>query len=492
MDSTRRPARRIKEALLAILVGLILFAGLLRMDRPVHREALIRDAIAGHLLSGDTVGRQALVGSVWWAPLPSLMLVPLRYVVPWLPAGSAALLFASLCAVLTLWALYRFARIRLSRIESAYLVIASAMMPGAMALIAAGSGYSWNLLLTIALLAAYHGWRREHSLRALVLFGSAGGLIAVSGLALFSWAVLVVGLLAVHEIARRTSAAEKRAVMLLAVLPGLYMGGLWVLMNWLLMGDPIYFLRTWRAAMPWPGSGAGITVSWPPVIGLLFVYGLALSGLAVVARRGASFCMAVAAMLWIVPMTLFAHLDLIEMRVGTVLSMALGVVMATAVLAGSMDRRRSFRRLALCLMPLALVLVVRMSPLRPSTGYALTDAPVNRQAILQAVRMHVTRPDRSYVKVFVAGFEGLHLLSGFHDATFVPVLDVDVDQMALDYPGQRLYLLIHRPVGAAALDGIHVKYPDIYRRGGPRSLYDRDWGAWRLFEVSGIEEMPAH
>src|SRR2546422_5314782 len=49
-----------------------------------HRapEALIRTRLGEDLLRGETVGRQGLICSVWFAPLPTLLLLPFL-AVPW-------------------------------------------------------------------------------------------------------------------------------------------------------------------------------------------------------------------------------------------------------------------------------------------------------------------------------------------------------------------------------------------------------------------------
>ena len=85
--------------------------------------------------------------------------------------------------------------------------------------------------------------------------------------------------------------------------------------------------------------------------------------------------------------------------------------------------------------------------------------------------------------MFVAGFEGL-LLLGVKDAgVFLPSLDFDFSKAKNDYHGHRLYLMVRRPVGRSAADSIHWKYGGAYAFGGDWTLYDGDFGDWRLFEI---------
>lgn len=486
MDSIRpNPARRLKEALVVLAAGVLLFIGLLGLGTPRERDALIRDAVALQLLDGATEGRQALVGSIWWAPLPSLLRVPLIYAMQWMPEPNGSLLLAAICAVALLWLIYRFCRLRLARMESLYLVTALVLAPGFSEPVFYGATHHWNVLLAFSLLVAYHAWRREHSLRGLVLFGSVGGLIAVSGVDILLWAVVVFGLLALHELARRASGAEKRATLLLAGLPGLYVAGLWVLLNWLIMGAPLFFLRTWPAATPDAGAG-WLPESLMPGIMVWFFYLIALSLLALVMRRGAVLCLAAATLAWLIPWYRFGHVGLTAMAFGGWLALTTGALVTTAVLAGTLDRRYARSRMALCLAPLALVVAMRSPriPLDPPALRMVVDRPAQRHAMLDRVVARVDNDENRFVKVFVAGFEALHLLQGYPNDIFLPVLDFDVRQAVSDYHGYRLYVMVHRPEGVAALDGIHVRYPDLYRRGGPLTLYDSDWGPWRLYEIT--------
>ena len=72
------------------------------------REAVVRAGVGHDLLTGVTRGRQGLVGSLYWAPLPTLLALPL--LPPTAPFGEAwaftamALLGAAFfCAFLNVW-----------------------------------------------------------------------------------------------------------------------------------------------------------------------------------------------------------------------------------------------------------------------------------------------------------------------------------------------------------------------------------------------------
>jgi hypothetical protein len=88
-----------------------------------------------------------------------------------------------------------------------------------------------------------------------------------------------------------------------------------------------------------------------------------------------------------------------------------------------------------------------------------------------------------FAKVFVCGYESFALLKGTPSRIFEHALDFNFDKAKRDYYGHVLYLLVHRPDQRHAMDSVHWKYRNIYVQGGRDTLYDSDWGDWRLFEL---------
>ena len=43
--------------------------------------------------------------------------------------------------------------------------------------------------------------------------------------------------------------------------------------------------------------------------------------------------------------------------------------------------------------------------------------------------------------------------------------------------------MIKQPAGRGTGDSIHWKYDDVYSLGSEETLYDTDWGDWRMFEI---------
>jgi hypothetical protein len=88
-----------------------------------------------------------------------------------------------------------------------------------------------------------------------------------------------------------------------------------------------------------------------------------------------------------------------------------------------------------------------------------------------------------YAKVFVCGYDAFELAGAGESTVFVPCLDFNLSAGRRDYHGHKLYLLVHEPKGRSAMDSIHWRFEDVYRLGIGGTLYDSDWGPWRLFEI---------
>ena len=66
---------------------------------------------------------------------------------------------------------------------------------------------------------------------------------------------------------------------------------------------------------------------------------------------------------------------------------------------------------------------------------------------------------------------------------FVPLLDIHLNALRVDYWGQRLFLLVKHPRERSAMDNIYWRVPGVYQFGIERGIYEMDQGDWRLFEV---------
>ncbi len=144
--------------------------------------------LSAQVLAGTTPGRQALVGSVWWAPLPMV-------VGALLPGIAARLLNALVALLLVGLVRYALRYIRQGRARG---------------------------LLPLSFVMA-----------AMVLCG-----VRMSGFVAVGLAAIAVGLFL-----RRRTLRRLPAIVFLGVLPGVYVFAVWMLLCGLILGDAAYFLR---------------------------------------------------------------------------------------------------------------------------------------------------------------------------------------------------------------------------------------------------------
>ena len=277
---------------------------------------------------------------------------------------------------------------------------------------------------------------------------------------------------------------QKQAILIIVLAPLVYTLCLWSLMNWLIMGDWLYFVRSlWR----WHGEPSAATATLPgPVFVHYIAAALCVIVLAACARKRdragvylsvvslgslvlAQF-LAGRGLLWATMPVLFSLFPLCLLTIGYVLGHAAAVprvlhwpvfiapvVMMAASLAG-------FAMAAVAPKP-------RQLPLRQE-----------RDVWLPRIAHHVMARSE-FSKVFVCGYEGLALVGPHEGRVFVYALDFDFGKAGEDFPGHDLYVLVRRPEGRSRMESIHWKYDGIYALGHRTTLYDGDWAAWRLFEV---------
>lgn len=494
MAFSSRPAARdgFRHPLFALaILTTVLATFALRRPSEVPEEARINEAVARHLLDNTTVGRQGLVASFWRPPLPVLLRLPL---VAWIPRSDlprASILLGSASAAVAVLILWRFLRSTLPVGATVVLTAAAVLHPTGTRLPVTGSDTGLLICLAMGVLGGLAGWLTSRRLACLLWFATSAALLTLSSGELVLWLLLMFLLLLIDQAVSGTPRSRREAVLILGLLPSIYAGALWVLMNWLVMGDPFYFLRSLAvlplglrpSAMPF---GVGASLVQP------LAWALGLAGLAVWSRNRAAVYTALSPLsLGVVGLGLgAAGCSWSALRVAEVLFPL--TVLATGPAASALYPTRRWAARAALVWPLGLALALRIMAWAEASAAATlarSSVPMGKPQTrhsaakwIEDLRAHVRSRSR-HVKVFVCGYEGVLLLEQEAGDPFLPSLDFDFEQARRDYYGQLLFVLVHRPEGISATDSIHWKYPGIYAWGHRRTLYDSDWGLWRLFEI---------
>jgi len=457
---------------LVLAAALVAFA---RWHDPSWEPGAQAAGICRELIAGTTEGRQALFGSCWSAPLPVLAYLPFAWLLPEPAAGCAAFFAAWLFAF---WAVREAIK---ATGQSGWRIV---MAQAAIAAMAASSGSVHALRMATALTAGLTllaaagvaDWAAYRRLRDVVVAGTASALLALCGFPTFAPAALAALLLPLGACGDRETRARASAWLLLGALPLAYAAGVWMLLNRLVLGDPLFFLRSLGHVVPQPWKlwfvlALPVAVMAPALAATWFCD--ARNG----GRSGGGPTAGSATLI------AFAVSLLACGKVLQVLGLAWGTgaldVCALAVLMIALARlSQPLYRLAA-----SLILFVWLSTFWfGGASSAGGRAPESREAVCQSVEAYVNART-PYGRVFVLGYTGLDLLRGYSGERLMANLDLHVGALRRAYKGQNLYVLVPRPVGAVRAESVFWRYPGIYERGGDRLLFAEAFGPWHLFEV---------
>jgi hypothetical protein len=473
-NRAERLERLLWGAVLALYAGFLLAAGISRYG-VVTEDAWIGFGVCRQILDGTTEGRQALVSSIWWPPVPSLLRLPFVWMSGVLTTGVALLAVGVIGAACVPLVVERALR-RWGAGRSRYLfAVLAAADPDLVRWALSGSAAPAVVATALATLYGLAQWTRTRGTGALAYAALGSAVMVGMGAEAALWVVVALFLILVDSLVRPAAHGQRQAIVIMAAVPVLYAAGLWILMNWLIMGDGLYFLRSVRA---------GLT-SDPDVGAFVLRHGVAAGLLCMVALvgvlkrdRGAAFAGAAGLTFGAVAMFLAVRGLLWDPSLAA-LALVPAAVMSAGYLVGTGTARSA-------LAPLFVLAVAGMVALgwggsATSSGFLAGRDERNMQWA-QKLERHVLTQSR-HAKVFVCGYDAFELAATAENRVFVPCLDFSLGAVRHDYHGHKLYLLIHRPKGRSEMDSIHWKYDKAYYVGIGETLYDSDWGHWRLFEI---------
>ncbi len=486
MRSTRRgDSWWRKWGLLAALALAILAAGLY-LGRVAGEEALVREGICRQLLAGQTAGRQGVVSSIWWAPFPTLVLLPVVFLLPVGWAGLGGPCVAALFGAGTLLLIEQALRMWGAGRWRWLLAAGVGCNPLFLEHCWRGSSLSMMTCLTVLILYSVTTWVRERRLGDLIWFAFGSALLLGTSCEMGGWVLATVVALAVEEWRRRVAWRERQAVLTIALLPTVYVLILWLLMCWLIMGDPFYAVRS--LAMPGPGPGDAFVGRDRMWWGYAILSTLVAIGLAQALRRHdrSGVCLTMLGLMLPGIAGLLAWRNLLWDEAPLLFALypaAALVVGYGCVRGGTALCERGGWHWGVAGLPLAIGLAALLAtPAAPRRGVVPEAGGYAGPSWLSGLERHV-RVRTPYAKVFISGFGSFALLSPEARPVFEPALDFNFDKAKRDYYGHVLYLLVRRPDRRSAMDSIHWKYRDIYVQGAQDTLYDSDWNEWRLFEL---------
>ena len=362
-------------------------------------EVFVRDAASELLISGKTEGRQSLVSSVWWAPLPTMLVFAFKFLPFTVKNGVACLIINSFWAAACFILLEIFLRRNRVRRKWRFLiVVVSAFNPY---FVSAVTGGSFGVMAAYGmLLVAYSvvAWIKSFRLRHLIYAGLGVACLFIVKFEIGLWAFLCMVIMCASFVFPVFRPYQKQAAIIILCIPFLYVVCLWILLNWLIMGDPLYFINTIKLIedLKTPQDSGGwqkIILYALPFFVLLFI------GWAKKERH--NFCLGIMGLAGYLESICLESYGLgfllpdIYPAIVIVSALSWGCVVSSLQLKG----RERISGLV--------VLLFTLISWNSSHGFVNNRIVINKYDFLrEEIRTYVTKENK-YVKVFLSGYKGL-------------------------------------------------------------------------------------
>ncbi len=470
-------------AWLGVLAGLLVLRLLLPF-RPGDTE-LVHEAIVDSLLAGHNWGRQALVGALEYPLLPTLGLLTARVLVGPALAGMVLVAISQGLAICYLL------RLRPTSARQAVLgvllVLLGVCLPDVRA---AFTALDPNWLAAVPFCAAvFHlaRWFSGRGLRDAVLCAVNAGLLGFCGVGgVLMGLGLVLVLARDVRLERVDDAARRQGLAVLVWTPLLYCLCLWLLWNWLILGDLLFCLKHLWGALVSVSAGVFlrtfVTGLWttPPVLwacALFAVTGLA-HGEHRQAVRGTLVLCAVAAFSRSLCLAAGLLPGVATLLTVTAAAAALALVPGPATVE-IVGEHRERRRRAAAIAAGVIVLVADMAVMPIADPVAEASFAEGAPAAAEITRWI----DRDWTHSRTAVF-GVRLPALYHDPQerrFVARMDYHEGLFTDQARREVMHLLLPPPDGRFYTRGRNA-FTRMYAGGSPILLLETQWGSgWQLW-----------
>ncbi|MBI3965541.1 MAG: glycosyltransferase family 39 protein [Chloroflexi bacterium] len=454
-----------------------------------------------------------------WAPLPTLLQLPFVLISPLRDAGLAGNVVTAIMGAVTVASLNRIFRLfALGRWLRYGLLILFSLNPMILYYSANGLSEMTFVAITVLSLSYLIQWQQTRSIQALILLGFSVGAALLARYDTAVHAVLLLPILYLFLKERPTQRDEAQALLVTYFAPVCFCGGLWVLFNLMIMGDPIYFVRGAYSNAAQIGYqlallgeiakltgdpiaiarfiGEQVTLLFPMFsIGLALLFGHFLR-----ARNRLSLALALLAMSFpaFQALNFFTGQSAAFIRY-FILAIPYGYLMAAFLLSRSPGLR--LRQAAVGAAAVGLLVSNVATAHAMSTVWSRTsdwgqwnDGFV--QALVTGKRLHTWAEDRDIAsfltkhargrETLVDAFQGYRIIFFNGDpAKFVVNGDRDFDDLLQNPFGTVRFLLVASPELEGALNRVNQRYPTLYEQGAPWARLVGEWPVtrWKLYEI---------
>ena len=450
---------------IAVLAMLLVVVFFYRVG--VSQEAVVRVGVGSDLLAGLVEGRQGLIGSLKWPPLPTLLVLPLVRI-PGL--GGSGLAFPVLNAILSAFTVTLlntwWRRFGIPRVVRYPLLCVYQLSPPVIGAVLTGSSVTVMLLMLAAGAYFLVHWLRTLDIRSLAYLGVLGGLSVITRYQTILLVMLIAVLIMMRILRKRGQVPFVRSTLrayrqkgpdpfssfrtgtfLAFLIPSVYTLALWFIANWLIMADPAFFLRGLSTRARFLAEITELDVEW---------------------------------YLYLVPVLL--------------------VLIPHTFTRRKVRHGRARRTVSLGLVVIVLVAAVAWPYV---TEFVLSEFHASyfgrHHERLRQVDEIVTHLDRQpEAKVFVSGYTGYHFVARARNREqFVHLMNLDPREIERRTHGQPLFFLVPRPRGLNRWEDVNLQAPwlfDDYMRhvladGKLRMTFvlEKEWPDWHLIEAVRAE-----
>jgi|GEM_PF-2866212 hypothetical protein len=246
-ETMKQLSPKISESLVifvAVWILYLLSATILSSLGYLSSDAIIRTGISLDLLAGFNRGKQAIISSFSLPPLQTLLLLPFAYFKIHLTHAFSAAIVSSACGAFVLCAANQHLKEQdFSGPPRTLLLILLAIHPSILSLFASGNNRAVSSMLLFAGSLFLARWIKKGSLRNLIPSAGCFALLSLAAPEGFLTSLLMLILVISVSLFRNDEKAKTESLALLAATPTLYALGLWMLFNWLIMGNWTGFLH---------------------------------------------------------------------------------------------------------------------------------------------------------------------------------------------------------------------------------------------------------
>lgn len=413
----------------------------------VSQEALVRSGVGSDLLAGLVEGREGLIGSLKWPPLPTLLILPFVRIPELGTSGLAfpvvnAIISAFMLTLLNTW----WGSFGIPRAVRLPLLCLYQLSPPVIGAVLTGSSATVMLLMLMGGAYFLVHWLKTMDVRSLAYLGVLAGLSVITQ---YQAIILVIpaAFLIIVRIHRRREPSFRSATLLVFLIPTIYTLLLWFTANWLIMGNPALFLRGLSGRERLIAEITELDMDW---------------------------------YLYLMPFIL---------------------VLVPYAFTREKVRLARVRRSAL--LWLAAVLSVAAAAWPYVAEFVLTEGHESyfgrhHEQLRQVDEIGSHLAGCPEAKVFVSGYTGYHFIARARNKDqFVHLMNLDLREIERRTRGQRLFFLVPSPVGLHRWEDVNLRAPWLFGDYMKHLLADgklrmsfvleKEWSDWHLIEAVRAE-----